>query len=126
MVLDVVPGWRMDLDRGPDWLIVRLRPPSQGDTHEVALAEAIWEMMDQSFTQRLVLEMNDVWLLRSWIIGELVKLHKRVTANGGLLRLCGLNDGNQEVLRMCRLDERFPQYSTRSDAVMGCRPAQAR
>lgn len=121
MVLDAIPGWTMDLDRGPDWLFVRLRPPRHGDTHEVAMAEALWEMMDQSFTHRLVLEMDDVWLLRSWMIGELVKLHKRVATSGGLLRLCGLNDDNQEVLRLCRLDDRFPQYGCRSDAVRGLR-----
>ena len=126
MVLDVVPGWTMDLDRGPDWMFVRLRPPRHGDTHEVDLAETIWEMMDQSFTHRLVLEMEEIWLLRSWMIGELVKLHKRVAANGGLLRLCGLSDDNHEVLQMCRLDARFPQYRTRSDAVMGHRPNQPR
>jgi anti-anti-sigma factor len=120
--MDLVPGWTMDLDRGPDWLFVRLRPPRRGDTHEVGIAEAIWELMDQSFTHRLVLEMEEIWLLRSWMIGELVKLHKRVAASGGLLRLCGLNDDNQEVLRLCRLDDRFPQYGSRSDAVMGRRP----
>ena len=126
MVLDVVPGWTMDLDRGPDWLFVRLRPPCQGDTHEVVLAETIWGMMEQSFNHRLVLEMDEVWLLRSWLVGELVKLHKRVAASGGTLRLCGMNDGNQEVLRIARLDDRFPQFRTRTDAVMGNRPLQPR
>src|SRR5262245_1298326 len=124
MVLDVVPGWAMDLDRGPDWLFVRLRPPRHGDTQEFGLAETIWEMMEQSFNHRLVLEMEDVWLLRSWMVGELVKLHKRVASTGGTLRLCGMNDGNQDVLRTSRLDDRFPQYRTRGDAVMGHRPGQ--
>jgi anti-anti-sigma factor len=122
MVLDVVPGWTMDLDRGPDWLFVRLRPPSHGDTSEVRLAETLWQMMEQSFNQRIVLEMNEVWLLRSWMVGELVKLHKRVVSGGGTLRLCGMNDANQEVLQIARLDDRFPQYRTRGEAVMGHRP----
>ncbi|HZL89025.1 MAG TPA: STAS domain-containing protein [Pirellulaceae bacterium] len=126
MVLDVVPGWMMDLDRGPDWLFVRLLPPRHGDTQEVGLAETIWRMMEQSFNHRLVLEMEEVWLLRSWMVGELVKLHKRVAATGGTLRLCGMNDGNQEVLRISRLEDRFPQYRTRGDAVMGYRPVQPR
>lgn len=126
MLLDVVPGWTLALDRGPDWIFVRLSPPRHGDTSEVDLAESIWELMDQSFTHRAVLEMEDLWLLRSWMIGELVKLHKRVVAHGGLLRLSGLNDDNQEVLRMCRLADRFPQYRCRTDAVMGHRPVQPR
>jgi anti-anti-sigma regulatory factor len=109
MVEDAVCGWRIDLDRGPDWLFVRLRPP-QGDAGEFGLAETIWQMMSQSFAHRAVLEMDAIWPLRSWMVGELVKLHKRVSAEGGLLRLAGLNDGSQEVLRLCRLDDRFPQY----------------
>ena len=125
MVLDVVPGWTIDLERGPDWLFVRLRPPD-GIAHEVPLAETIWELMDQSFSRRIVLEMDNVRLLRSWVIAEIVKLHKRVCADGGLLRLCGMTDSNQEVLRISRLDDRFPQYGSRGDAVMGRRPLQPR
>jgi anti-anti-sigma regulatory factor len=125
MVLEkTVPGGEVDVDRGPDWLFVRLRPPQHGDTSEVDLAEKIWQMMGQSFTHRAVLEMDDIWLLRSWMIGELVKLHKRVAAEGGLLRLSGMSDSNQEVLRICRLDDRFPRYECRSSAVMGRRRVQ--
>ena len=125
MVVDAVPGWELDIDRGPDWLFVRLRPPQQGSLVEVDLAGTIWRMMEQSFTHRAVLEMDDVALLRSWLIGELVKLHKRVAADGGLLRLSGLSNNNQEVLRISRLDDRFPQYDSRSSAVMGRRPMMA-
>jgi anti-sigma B factor antagonist len=126
MVQEAAPGWGLDLDRGPDWLFVRLRPPQHGDTSEVELAETIWQMMDQSFTHRAVLEMDDIWLLRSWMIGQLVKLHKRIAAEGGLLRLAGLNNSSQEVLRLCRLDDRFPQYDSRSSAVMGRRQTAPR
>ena len=125
MVVDAVPGWELDVDRGPDWLFVRLRPPQQGSSGEVDLAGPIWRMMEQSFTHRAVLEMDQVTLLRSWLIGELVKLHKRVAADGGLLRLAGLSNNNQEVLRLSRLDNRFPQYDNRTSAVMGRRPITA-
>ena len=126
MVLETVPGWELELDRGPDWLFVRVRPPRNGDTEVTQLAEAVWRMMDQSFVRRAVLEMDDVWMLRSWMIGELVKLHKRVAAEGGLLRLSGLSDRNQEVLRLCRLDDRFPQFDCRTSAVMGQRRGMPR
>jgi anti-anti-sigma factor len=126
MLLDLAPGWSMDLDRGPDWLFVRLRPPERGLNVEVDLAESIWEMLEQSFCTRLVLEMDEVPMLRSWMIGQIVMLHKRIYANGGMMRLSGLSDANQEVLRMSRLSDRFPQFRCRTDAVMGHRPTQPR
>lgn len=126
MLLDLAPGWTMDLDRGPDWLFVRLRPPKHATTLEVELAEPVWEALEQAFTYRLVLELDELQLMRSWTIGELVKLHKRIIAHGGTMRICGLSDGNQAVLRMFRLNDCFPQYRDRHDALMGRRPGQPR
>ena len=126
MLLELAPEWTTEIDRGPDWLFVRPRPPRQGDTGEIALAEMIWQKLEQSFCHRVVLELDDVTFLRSWMVGELVRLHKRVTAHGGILRLCGVSAANEEVLRICRLDDRFPVYRNRTDAVMGYRPPQPR
>ena len=126
MLLELAPEWAVEIDRGPDWLFIRLRPPHEGDCGEVPLAEMIWQRMEQSFCRRVVLELDDVTFLRSWMVGELVKLHKRLTAAGGLMRLAGLSETSQEVLRACRLADRFPAYRNRTDAVMGHRPAQPR
>jgi len=126
MLVELAPGWTFEMERGPDWLFIRLVPPSGAEGTEVELAEVIWDRMQQQFTHRIVLEMDQIALMRSWLIGQLVMLHKRVVANGGLLRLAGLNDGNQQVLHMVRLDDRFPQYANRGDAVMGHRPGQPR
>jgi anti-sigma B factor antagonist len=126
MLLELAPQWTMEIDRGPDWLFIRLQPPREGDTGEIALAEMIWQKLEKCFCYRAVLEFDDVKFLRSWMVGELVRLHKRVTTQGGMLRLCGLSAPNQDVLRICRLDDRFPAYRNRTDAVMGSRPAQPR
>jgi anti-anti-sigma factor len=116
----------MDIDRGPDWLFIRLSPPRHGDTGEIALAEMIWHKLEQSFCHRVVLELDEVGYLRSWMIGELVKLHKRVTSHDGMLRLCGVSREAETVLRICRLTDCFPAYRNRTDAVMGYRPQQPR
>jgi anti-anti-sigma factor len=107
-------------------VFLRLRPPAQGDTGEIALAEMIWKKLEQSFCYRVVIELDEVSYLRSWMVGELVRLHKRVTTHGGMLRLCGLSPANQAVLRISRLGDRFPAYQNRTDAVMGYRPTQPR
>jgi hypothetical protein len=59
-------------------------------------------------------------------VGQLVLLHKRLATHDGVLRLSGVSDGNQNVLRVCRLESRFPQYHTRADAVHGFKPMQPR
>jgi len=125
MLLELAPEWNVDIDRGPDWLFVKLRPPHD-DGGEIALAEMVWNQLEQCFCHRVVLEMDEVPHLRSWMIGQLVRLQKRVTTNGGMLRIAGLSQANYDVLRICRLADRFPNYRNRTDAVMGYRPPQPR
>lgn len=122
MLLELAPQWAMDIDRGPDWLFIKLVPPRDGDNGELPLAEMIWKKLEQCFCYRVVIELDDVGYLRSWMIGELVRLHKRVTTQGGMLRLSGVSPEADTVLRICRLSDRFPAYRNRTDAVMGYRP----
>jgi anti-anti-sigma factor len=126
MLLELAPEWTLDIDRGPDWLFVRLRPPPAGDTGEIALAEMIWQKLEQCFCHRVVVQLDDVSFLRSWMVGQLVRLHKRVTTQGGMVRLCGMSEASQDVLRISRLADRFPAYRNRTDAVMGYRPQYPR
>jgi anti-anti-sigma regulatory factor len=126
MLLELAPQWAVEIDRGPDWLFIRLRPPGDTQVGEFPLAETIWQRLDQAFCHRVVLELYEVPHLRSWLIGELVKLHKRVVATGGMMRLCGLSPQGEESLRACRLADRFPAYRNRTEAVMGHRPLQPR
>lgn len=123
----LAPGWELDVERGPDWLFVRVRCPDRPDADAPPLAEMIRQLMDQHFCYRVVLEMHDVRLLHSRLVGQLVLLHKRLaTQNGGVLRVSGLSPQNRMVLEMSRLDKRFPHYDNREQAVMGQRPLQPR
>jgi anti-anti-sigma factor len=126
MLVDMTPGWTLEMERGPDWLFIRPVPQLDALSAEADLAEAIWERMEQQFVNRIVVEMDAVPLLRSWLIGQLVLLHKRVVSRGGLVRLAGMSDDNQRVLKMVHLDDRFPQYADRGAAVMGYRPVKPR
>ena len=131
MLLELAPEWSMDIDRGPDWLFIRPQPPNNGntahgDSGEIPLAEMVWKKLEQCFCYRVVLELDNIEHLRSWMVGELVRLHKRVTMHGGMLRLCGVSPEAETVLRICRLNDHFPAYRNRTDAVMGHRPQQPR
>jgi anti-anti-sigma factor len=126
MLLELAPEWAIEIDRGPDWLFIRPRPPRHGDTGEIPLAEILWQKLEQCFCYRVVLELDEVSYLRSWMIGQIVQLHKRLATQGGMLRLCGVAPEAETVLRICRLTDRLPPYRNRTDAVMGYRPPQPR
>jgi anti-anti-sigma factor len=133
MLLELTPEWTIDLERGPDWQFIRLRPPQAsardrrrgGEVREFPLADKIFEKLEQSFCYRVVLELDDV-RLKSWMLGELVRLQKRIDEHGGMLRICGISPQGEEALNACGLADRFPAYPCRHDAVMGQRPTKPR
>jgi anti-anti-sigma factor len=122
MLLELDREWSLELDRGPDWLYMHLRPPNGKSAAEAPLAERICQQLEQSFCYRVVLELDDVPAVRSWMLNELVRLQKRVEEKGGTLRLCGLSPTNEAALKACHLLDHFPAFANRHDAVMGCRP----
>jgi hypothetical protein len=126
MTLDISPGWTIEVERGPDWLFIRLHGERSSETEDLDLAEPLWLLMQQHFTNRIALELDDVLVLHGRMISELVRLQERIEAQGGLLRICGLSDSNQQLLRSLDVADRFPQYATREAAVMGDRPTQPR
>jgi anti-anti-sigma factor len=115
---EVCEDWGLDVDRGPDWLFVKLKPGAQepGD-----MADKLWKLADRHFVYRMVLEMDQLDVFPSRLMGQLVTLQKRVLQRQGALRLCGLSDGCAEALHFCRLDQALPNYGTREDAVLGAR-----
>jgi anti-anti-sigma regulatory factor len=124
-VFQVAPGWLLDVDRGPDWLFIRIARPDQNAADSPPLADRIWSLLEESPLRRLVLELDALEILTSYVIGQMVLLHKRIVVEGGLMRISGLSAGNQEVLHMARLDDRFPAYRSREDAVLGRLPPPA-
>ena len=126
MTLDLSPGFAIDLDRGPDWLFVRLHYDNELGSEGPDLAGPLWDLMQQHFAHRIVLELDRVVLLTSPLIGELIRLQKMVDSHDGLMRLCGLSHNNQRVLKTMRVADRFPHYPTREAALMTDRPTQPR
>jgi hypothetical protein len=111
----------LDIDRGPDWLFIRLRLPPTDLLDAVPVAEPIWNVVDQYHLYRVVLELDQISLLHSYLIGQLVLLQKRLHTHDGVLRVCGLSPGNENVLHTARMDAYLPNYANRGDAVMGYR-----
>ncbi len=122
-----------EVERGPDWLFVRLpdlggggsgAAKAKGPEEETGLcvehlADQLWNLLNQHFVYRLVLEMEQVRLCSSSLMGQLVMLQKRVLQHDGALRLCGLSPQCQQALHLCRLDQVMPNFRNREDAVHG-------
>jgi anti-anti-sigma factor len=126
MATQMASPWTFTLERGPDWLFIHVQAPDNGDAEGVPLAEEIWQIMQQQFARRVVLDLSQLKILRSVVIGQLVQLHKRIYTHDGLMRIAGLSDDNYSVLVACRLHDRFPHYRTPEEAVMGHCPTQPR
>jgi anti-anti-sigma factor len=122
-MVSLAPGWDLDVERGPDWLFVKLRCSPENVWDSPPLAETIWKLLEQHFTHRIVIECDELTVMHSEIISEFLRLHKRIAAHGGVMRLCGLSEANRRVLERCRLDNRFPNNSDRAEAVLGNRGA---
>jgi anti-anti-sigma factor len=125
-MLAIAPGGELDVERGPDWLMVRVRNVDLTESASPKLAERLWHLLQQHFIYRLVLELDEVRLLNSPLIGQLIQLYRRIKEHDGVLRLCGLSASNRQVLHTCRLDDRFLSYQDRQEALMGCHPNQPR
>jgi anti-anti-sigma regulatory factor len=112
-------GWDYSLERGPECLFVRLRSAGLEADAEPPLAQELWTTLDEHMTYRLVLELDQLEVLRSYLIGQLLLLGRRLHARGGMLRLCGLSQHNREALAAVRLEDQLPTYKNRYDAVVG-------
>lgn len=117
-MLQLCPGWNATVERGPNCLFVRME---DSDTQPAPgkIAENLWSLMRVHNTNRLVLELDQVRLMRSAFLGELLTLRRTISEGGGVLRLCGLNEDNRRTTRIARIDHVIPLYNTRNDAVRG-------
>jgi len=120
------PQWELDVDRGPDWLFVKVHVPKRSRGEDPPIADWIWELLEQHFIYRLALELDDVPLMHSYLLGQLVLLKKRTRGPRGGLRVCGLSAMNRRVLEMHGLSGQLPDYCDRNEAVMGSRLSKPR
>lgn len=115
----IASGWMLSVERGPDSLWVHIGRPEPNGGDSPPLADEIWLLMERHLAHRLVLELDDVDLLHSFLLGQLVALQKRVCECGGLLRLSGVSPMNERILKTHGLAGHFPIYRDRTEAVMG-------
>lgn len=120
MTVHEVDGLQMRVDRGPNWLFVKLRPNDESvDEIPPKVADELWSISSRHFIYRLVLEMEEFDSLPRGLLGQLVMLQERLAQCGGALRICGLSPECAEAFHQCHLDSALPNHASRVEAVLG-------
>ena len=122
MRADVASGWWFEVDEGPEWLFMKLCRDAEESVPEPPVAVRTWEVVEERQRRRIVFELCDDLLMTSYLAGQLILLHKRAELSGGVFRICRFSSHSFETLRLIRVADRFPNYSSREDAVLGRRP----
>jgi len=121
VTVHVVDGLQLRVDRGPNWLFVKLRPEAAEEQQAPPkMADELWSISTRHFIYRLVLEMDEFNSLPLGMMGQLVLLQERLAQCGGSLRICGLTPECEEVLHECHLEAALPNHASRVEAVKGC------
>ena len=110
--------WELEVECVSNWLSVRVKTPRGSVWEMPSLADELCPLLEKHRTYRLLLELNEIDLLSSALIGQLLTLDKWIRAHDGEMRLCGLSPRNREVLRRCRLDSYLQTYYDRWEAIV--------
>ena len=109
----------MEVERGPNWLFVKLRPHGDPLDKVPQIADKLWSIASRHFVYRLVLELDELETMPSDLMGQLVLLQERLAQCDGALRICGLSPECEETLHDCQMETALPNHPTRTEAVMG-------
>jgi hypothetical protein len=115
----IVDGLKLNVDRGPNWLFVRLRTKRRSQVEVPQFAEKLWSIASRHFIYRLVLELDELDEMPNGMMGQLVLLQERLAQCGGALRICGLSPECEEKLHSYHLESALQNHATREEAVMG-------
>ena len=119
--------WELSVERGPNRLLVKVGKPLASPWEMPPLADTLELLMEEHFTYRLVLELDDSDLLSSELIGEFVALDKWIRGRQGVMRLCGMMVEHEAILSRHDTSQRFTPFRDREEAVLGFyRPGKPR
>jgi anti-anti-sigma regulatory factor len=119
VAVHIVDGLQFNVERGPNWLFVKLRTKQRPLVEVPQFAEKLWSIASRHFIYRLVLELDELEKLPSGMMAQLVLLQERLAQCGGALRICGLSPECEEALQSFHLDSALYNSATREQAVMG-------
>ena len=82
------------------------------------LGDALISFVEAEEPEKLLVDFKNVTYCSSEVIGSLIRTWKRVTPGGGVMKLCGMNNGIRDLFRLTRLDQGlFEIYDTTATAI---------
>ena len=117
-MLKVTPGWELEVERGPDCLLIKVRKPRRSSEPLAPLDEVLWSVLDQHFIYRLVLELDQLRSLNDEIVDQLLALRDRIADRNGMMRIWGLTPHNRRLLLARQVNDRLIPYHDLEEAVM--------
>lgn len=87
-------------------------------TNRQEFKQAILDAMEQG-AKLVIADFTQSPYIDSSGLGALVSLSRRLRDVGGDLRLVGLNDDLRGLFELTRLDQLFPMFASRADALAG-------
>ena len=125
-MLEATTGWSIDLDRGPNCLLIHLRPEGGQCPDSAGLSAALNELLQIEFANRIVVDLRYVPCVSEQLLDELVQLLESVTKIGGLMRVCGLSAANLNARGGAQSSGPLPVYDTPEDALCRLCPGKPR
>jgi len=81
------------------------------------LGDEFEEILAKHKLKKLVLNFQNVSYMSSAVMGKLVSLHKKVQAQDGDMRLCGIDKSIYEIFKIMRFDKLFKISENEDKAV---------
>ncbi len=111
-----VGGWEVAVERGPDWLFLRLER-RDAVASGGALAERLLDVIRVNHAHRVVVECDRVDAVDDAILDAIAAVGSRVRDDGGLIRVCGLSANGVRRLQSSEQAGDIPHFESRSAAV---------
>lgn len=101
-----------------DILVIQLIDPKLFDSETVtALQDELLRVIDTERPKKAIVDFSRVVHCSTAVINGLLRAKKRIQANAGELKLCGMTNGIRDAYRMLNLDGTvFQIYDTLEDA----------
>jgi len=81
------------------------------------VGEQLLDLVGKKGVRKVLLDFTDVRFMSSALLGVLLPLVRKLTKEGGQLKLCGISPGLREVFEVSKLDRLFAIYDHESAAL---------
>ena len=97
-------------------LDIKSKPTTEDDSTSV-LASNLFQVIQDSNCQQVLLDLQGIEFITSDVIGQLIMLHKKCVADNRQLKICGATAENRLALDLVRFDTLVEMYERKPHAI---------